>query len=82
MFGINNFDLIIGTVGATLVLIAFLLRNNKQYGNGTQIYLLLNFFGAGFLLYYAYIGKAWPFVVLDLVWTINAAWGLIRRKTA
>ena len=60
----------LGVLGATLILIAFLLDQVRIWRNTYFIYDFINFVGALFLLLYALDGQVWPFVVLNAVWSI------------
>lgn len=62
--------LLLGIIGMALILLAFLLN---QIGTWTQQmirYDLCNFIGSLLLVLYAYDGKAWPFLILNGVWTL------------
>ena len=69
----------IGIVGATLILLAFLLRKHPKWGTGTAPYQITNVCGAALLTYYAWVGEVWPFVVLNGVWMLDAARALLKR---
>ncbi len=71
--------LVAGIIGVVCILIAFLLDEFYQkFNSETVIYNLLNIFGSGLLMYYAYTLQSWPFVALNAVWLIAAAVKLIR----
>jgi len=60
--------LIIGFLGAFLILIAFILNQIKKWDQGTFKYDLTNCIGSLLLVIYGIVGKTWPFVVLNGVW--------------
>ena len=68
----------IGTVGVTLLLIAFALNIAKKITANSKVYLLLNFFGAGLAGVSSYIIKFWPVVVLESVWAIATLIALVK----
>ncbi|MEK6809851.1 MAG: hypothetical protein AABY40_04195 [Nanoarchaeota archaeon] len=68
-----------GIVGAVCILIAFLLDEFYEKFNAETVpYNLINIFGAGLLIYYAYTMKSWPFVALNVVWLCVAVVKLAR----
>lgn len=70
--------LIIGFVGASLVLIAFIFNENKKWSDGDFKYDLANCIGGLFLVIYGVLSKAWPFVVLNTVWFLVSLRDVIR----
>jgi hypothetical protein len=70
----------IGTVGVTLLLIAFALNITKKISPASPIYLLLNIFGAGLAGVSSYMIQFWPFVVLESVWVIASLLPLFKKK--
>ena len=60
--------LIIGFVGASLILVAFILNANKRWSNESFKYDLANCLGSLFLVIYGVLSKTWPFVILNAVW--------------
>jgi hypothetical protein len=69
-------------VGALLVLAAFTLAQARVLDSEARIYLVLNVVGAGVLAAEAYLTAQWGFLLLEGVWAIVAAWGLLRRLGA
>jgi len=67
-----NLDLttVIGIVGATLILVAFILEQTKIWNNEMLKYDLVNFVGSAMLVYYGMVLKGYPFVVLNSVWAL------------
>lgn len=60
----------IGSLGAALILIAFVLGQTHVWKDTYLSYDLMNAIGAILLIIYAWIGAAWPFVVLNFVWAL------------
>jgi hypothetical protein len=69
---------VIGTIGVTLLLIAFALNLANKWSATSVPYLLLNVIGAGLTCVSSYIIQFWPFVVLEGVWTLSSLVMLIR----
>ncbi len=66
-------NLIVGLLGMTLILIAFLLDEfSKSIHHKSWQFNILNIFGAGLLSYYAYTLDSLPFMVLNGVWFFAA----------
>ncbi len=70
----------IGTIGVTLLLIAFALNITKKISPDTTTYLLLNIFGAGLAGVSSYMIQFWPFVVLESVWVIASLIPLFKKN--
>lgn len=70
---------LINTIGVSLILLAFLLLQLKKVDAQALSYLLLNAVGAGLACYGSVLIKAWPFVVLEGVWSLVAVTGLVRH---
>lgn len=73
----NNINLIIGIIGMILLLLAFALNLLKKVTEHSHSYILLNIFGAGISMYYAYSLNAIPFIILEAVWAFFAIYKLI-----
>ena len=72
-------DLIIGIVGMTFILIAFILDEFvRKFNQNTIPYNLLNIVGSLLLTYYAFLLDSWPFMVLNIVWLVVASFKLTR----
>ena len=74
----------LGSIGVTILLLAFVLNLLKVLKTESLLYTLLNFFGAGIACYASYLIPYFPFVILEGVWTIFSFVALIRwfRSTA
>ena len=66
-------------VGALLVLAAFALAQARVLAPEARFYLVLNLVGAGALAAEAYIEEQWGFLLLEGVWAVIAALGLLRK---
>lgn len=72
-------SIVAGIIGVICILIAFLLDEfYKKLNSETVPYNLLNIFGSGLLMYYAYTLESWPFVALNAVWLIAAGIKLVK----
>lgn len=69
---------LIGWVGAASLLIAFALNISHKISTDSSLYLILNLLGSILLLYNAYQHEAYPFVVVNLIWSIFSAFKLIQ----
>lgn len=63
---------LIGTIGVSLLLVAFALNLAKKLESSSRIYLLMNIAGAGLACLSSWLITFWPFVVLEGVWTISS----------
>ncbi|MCA9358733.1 hypothetical protein KC926_00830 [Candidatus Kaiserbacteria bacterium] len=71
---------IIGIVGATSILIAFLFNQTGRWTNDSFVYDFVNAIGALLLIIYAYLISSYPFMVLNTVWFLAAFKDLVFRK--
>jgi hypothetical protein len=69
---------LIGAIGVTLLLAAFLLNLVKVLPAQGYAYSALNVIGAALACYSSYLIDFMPFVVLEGVWTAAAAFALAR----
>lgn len=67
---------LIGTIGVTILLIAYLLNLVHKIKNNSLTYLLLNFTGAATACLASVLLKYWPFIILEGCWTIVSAAGI------
>jgi hypothetical protein len=68
----------IGTIGVTLLLIAFALNISKKLSATSKAYLILNILGAALAGISSYMISFWPFVVLESVWVIATLIALVK----
>jgi hypothetical protein len=75
---------LVGTIGVSLLLIAFALNLAGKLNSGSTAYLTLNVIGAALAGISSYMISFWPFVVLEGVWTASSMVMLIKslRKNA
>lgn len=73
--------LLIGALGAALLLAAFSLQKFGILSEKQMSYDFLNLAGAGLLTWYAVLLNSVPFVVLEGIWTLVAGWYLLERFT-
>ena len=71
-------NLIIGLLGMSLILVAFILTEFiKKWNPNSLKFNLLNLSGAGLLIYYAFTLNSWPFIILNGVWFLVAGYKLV-----
>jgi hypothetical protein len=73
-----EFSVIIGSIGVTLLLLAFFLNLFKILMQDTKTYAILNMVGAGLSCYASFLIDYMPFVILEGTWALVAFVGLIR----
>jgi hypothetical protein len=66
-------------VGALLVLAGFTLAQLRILDPQSYPYLIVNVVGAGILATLAYHERQWGFLLLEGVWTVVSAAGLMNR---
>jgi len=69
---------VLGSIGVTLLLIAFLLNLKNVVLPSNKWYIFLNIFGAALCGYSAYLINFYPFVILESVWVIAAFSSLFK----
>ncbi len=72
-------DQLLQLLGAAMILIAFTAAQANRLNLQSYPYLVLNLLGAGLLTVLAYLGSQWGFFMLETVWAIVSAWGLLTR---
>lgn len=77
---------IIGTSGALIILIAFIMNQIKKWEDDYLIYDFFNFVGSLLLVIYAIILSSYPFLVLNFIWAAVSFRDIIvnlkRNKTS
>ena len=68
----------IGTVGVTLLLIAFALNVGNKITSESKTYLGLNVLGAALAGISSYMIHFTPFVILESVWTVASLLSLLK----
>ncbi len=75
-------DQAIQIVGALLILAGFMAAQMGKLSVESSAYLILNLVGSAILAYLAVVEEQWGFVLLETVWAIVSAWGLLRPARA
>lgn len=70
-------DQVIQVVGALLILSGFVLAQFRVLRVESMTYLVLNFIGSAILAWLAWDGRQWGFLLLEFVWALVSAWGII-----
>jgi hypothetical protein len=65
-------------LGALAILAGFALAQWGVLDQRSRLYLVLNLVGASVLTVDAYREAQWGFFLLEGVWSLIAAWGLLR----
>jgi len=77
-----DFGLAAGVLGLILILSAFLLEEfYKHTRHESFAYNAINLVGAFFLTWYAWTLASWPFLILNGVWALVAAYKLVEIAT-
>ncbi len=71
---------ILGFIGMALVLIAFIQELRGSWKRILFIYAATNFLGGSLLVLYGINEKAWPFVILNSIWTLFSLKYMLFRK--
>ena len=73
---------VIGSIGVAFMLAAFLLNVIRRMKADGYAYAVLNLVGGGLACYSSWLIAFMPFVVLEGVWALVAAFAIGRRLTA
>jgi len=71
-------DQIVQVFGSLLILAAFAAAQRGVLDQTSRTYLWLNLIGSAILSVLAYHERQWGFLLLETVWAIVSAWGLIN----
>jgi hypothetical protein len=71
-------DQVFQVAGAVLILIAFAAAQRGSMSQHSAVYLALNLVGSVVLTGVALHGRDWGFLLLEIVWAIVSAWGLVQ----
>ena len=71
-------DQVVQVVGALLILAAFAAAQFGWLGTQSRLYLSLNLVGSLVLTVLAWYEDQWGFLLLESVWALVSAWGLIQ----
>lgn len=74
---------LIGSIGVTILLIAYFLNLTNRVTKDDFIYLVMNFIGAGTACFASILLHYLPFIILEASWTLVSIIGLFTyfRKT-
>jgi hypothetical protein len=78
-------DQVVQVLGSLLILTAFAAAQAGRMRTTSRVYLVLNLAGSAILAVLALREEQWGFLLLETVWAIVSAWGLLqvlRRKPA
>ena len=64
-----NYIDIIGTIGVTIVLLAYFLSILKIISPTSSIYYFMNFAGAALACYTSFLIQYFPFIILEGIWS-------------
>ena len=70
---------VLQVIGALLILAAFVLAQVRRLDPHAYPYLVLNLVGSALLAVLAYVDQQWGFLLLEGVWAVVSAWGLVAR---
>ena len=73
---------VIGSVGVTLLLVAFFLNLFKFLRSESYAYMGLNLVGAALAGYSSYLIDFMPFVLLEATWATVSGVGIVRKALA
>lgn len=71
-------DQILQIAGALLILVAFAALQRGTMKPNEPVYLALNLVGSVVLTAAAIVDFDWGFLLLEVVWALVSAWGLIQ----
>ncbi len=78
-----SFSDIIGSIGVSVLLLAFVLNLLNKISRENIIYILMNFIGGGLACFASFLIHYIPFIILEAVWTLVslvALVGIIKKN--
>jgi hypothetical protein len=75
-------DQIVQVLGSLLVLTAFAAAQRGAVSTDSRSYLVLNLVGSSVLTVLAAGGRQWGFLLLEAVWALVSARGLLRARAS
>jgi hypothetical protein len=76
-----NYNDVIGTIGVSIVLIAYFLSILKWIKPTSSIYYFLNFSGAGIACFASFLIDYIPFIILEGAWSAISFVALTKNLT-
>jgi hypothetical protein len=73
-------DQIIQIAGALLILLAYAAAQFGGLDQHSRMYLVLNLIGSAVLAVLAWHESQWGFLLLEGVWALVSAWGLVQAE--
>jgi hypothetical protein len=70
---------ILGLIGVVLILLAYFLLQLEKLQSSADLYLLMNFFGAAFILISLYVDFNLPSAIIESAWLAISLMGIIRK---
>lgn len=76
-----NYNDVIGTIGVSIVLIAYFLSILKWIKPTSSIYYFMNFSGAGIACFASFLIDYIPFIILESAWSAISFVALTKNLT-
>jgi VIT1/CCC1 family predicted Fe2+/Mn2+ transporter len=73
-----SFSDIIGSIGVSILLLAFVLNLLNKISRENIIYILMNLVGAALACFASYLIHYIPFIILEAVWTLISLVALLK----
>ena len=73
-----SFSDIIGSVGVSVLLLAFVLNLLNKISRENIIYILMNCIGGALACFASYLIQYIPFIILEAVWTLVSLAALLK----
>lgn len=77
-----HYNDIIGSIGVSIVLLAYFLSIAKWIEPTSSIYYLMNFVGAGLACYASFLIHYSPFILLEGAWSVISGIALLKNLTS
>jgi len=72
-------DQLVQVIGALCILAAFAAAQFRMLDQSSYTYLILNLVGSVILAVLAWFEQQWGFLLLEFVWALVSAWGILAR---
>jgi len=70
---------IIGAVGASIILVAYLLELFEHVSSENKLFLIANIIGSVALVYYAWLLESSIFMIINVVWALGSLYELVKK---